>query len=131
VTDETLPRVLVADDEPYLLKLMQRVLAGHGFPVVGAPDGDAAVQAFETAGAPAVEAVVLDVTMPPRGAFDALERMLARKADLAVVLTSGAGLESDGRDRLESRRGVFLQKPFAPEALVVAVNEALAARLAD
>lgn len=127
---DILPRVspgepitlLVADDEPLLLQLVQRVLALDGYAVLEAADGDVALQQLDAA---TVAGVVLDVTMPPDGGEAILGRMLALRPDLCVVLTSGAAPPPSLREMLRKQNGVYLAKPFSPQALLAAVRTAL------
>jgi two-component system cell cycle sensor histidine kinase/response regulator CckA len=115
--------ILVADDEAILQRLIRRVLERAGFGVVAVGDGDAALEAL--AADPArFAAVVLDVTMPPHGGEVTLERMLALRSDLSVVLVSGAEMGRSLAERLRACGGQFLPKPFAPDALLDAVRAA-------
>ncbi|HVP31417.1 MAG TPA: response regulator [Myxococcota bacterium] len=121
--------ILVADDEPMLLRLVERILTVNGFRVFTASDGEKAVAQLQAAEDTApVQAVVLDLAMPPEGGAKALDRLLALRPQLGVVVTSGVQPEPGLRALLEARGGVFLQKPFAPDALLHAVENALAAR---
>lgn len=122
--------VLVVDDEPMLLRLMQRILSHQGWSVTVAADGDEARERLLAAEATApIHAVVLDLAMPPDGGAAILERLLTFRPDLGVVLTSGVALPFALRARLDAQGGVFLQKPFAPDALQHALEKALAGRL--
>jgi CheY-like chemotaxis protein len=111
---------LVADDEAILQRLVARVLERAGFEVVAVGDGEAAVAAFarepERFGA-----VVLDVGMP-RGGAEALRAILAQRDDVPIVLTSGSDPDPALRSLLAARSGIFLAKPFAPDALLAAVQ---------
>jgi len=121
--------VLVADDEPMLLRLVQRILSAHGWTVIAAADGDEARERLLAAEASApVQAIVLDVAMPPDGGAAAMERLLALRPDLGVVLTSGVSPPAELRARLDAHGGIFLQKPFGPDALLHAVEQALCGR---
>lgn len=121
--------ILVADDETMLLRLVERILTVNGFRVFTASDGEKAVAQLQAAEDTApVQAVVLDLAMPPEGGAKALDRLLALRPQLGVVVTSGVQPEPGLRALLEARGGVFLQKPFAPDALLHAVENALAAR---
>lgn len=115
--------ILVADDETILQRLLTRVLERAGFQVVTAADGDLALAAFE-ADPGRFAAVVLDATLPPRGGEALLRDLCARRTDLGLVLTSGADLTTSFRALVRECGGVFLAKPFAPEALVEAVRRA-------
>ena len=91
--------MLVADDEVRLLRLMERVIASHGYAVLTARDGDEALPRFEA--------------------------MLDARPDLGVVVTSG-GLRADEPPVLRRPGVIWLPKPFPSEALTRAVADALA-----
>ena len=110
--------ILVADDEPLLRRLIDRVLRERGFEVTAAPSGER------------LAVVVVDVGMPPHGGAVALEAMLARRPDLGVIVISGVSPNPALRELLRTWGGVFLSKPFAPDELVRAVNDALEASAA-
>jgi DNA-binding NtrC family response regulator len=114
--------VLVADDEVRLLRLMERVLASHGHAVLTARDGDEALRCFE-ARREEIEVAVLDASIVPDGAAALVERLLALRPDLALVVTSG-GLRADDAPALRAPGVVWLPKPFAADALARAVAEA-------
>jgi two-component system C4-dicarboxylate transport response regulator DctD len=114
--------VLVADDEAILQRLVARVLERAGFEVVTVADGAAAVAVFERE-PHRFGAVVLDVGMP-RGGAEALRAILERRADVPIVLTSGSDPDPSLRALLAARSGIFLAKPFAPDALLAAVRRA-------
>ena len=119
--------VLVADDEPLLRRLIDRVLRDRGFEVTTVGDGDAAVERITAPDGDRFVVAVVDVGMPPRGGAPALEAMLARNPDLGVIVISGVSPDPPLRELLTAWGAVFLAKPFAPEELVRAVDEALAA----
>ena len=113
------------DDEPQLLRLMVRVLEKAGHSVLSSSDGEAALEIFRQR-LHEIDAVVLDMAIPPKGAGEVMEAMSDLRAGLGVVLTSGDLLDPDLREPLRLRRGVFLRKPFVPRALVRAVADASA-----
>jgi DNA-binding NtrC family response regulator len=116
-------RVLVADDEDILQRLMTRVLERGGFEVVAVGDGDAAAAAFREDPS-RFALVVLDVTIPPRGGEAALREILEIRADVPVLLTSGADIGPGLSDLLARCNGDFLPKPFAPADLLSAARHA-------
>jgi DNA-binding NtrC family response regulator len=115
--------VLIADDEDQLLRLCGRVLGRSGYPVLAARNGDEAARLFATHRGD-VCAVVIDATLPPRGAAAALEEIWKMSEDVGVVFTSGADLDESLHALRVDRAGVFLRKPFAAAALVRAVEDA-------
>ena len=101
--------MLVADDEPVVRRLTERMLRQLGYEVVGAADGEEALQTFEKE-PDAFELVVLDVMMPRLKGPEALLQMRAIRPRLNAVFVSGyAGVpsEPDAEPMLRT-----LQKPF-------------------
>ncbi len=105
-------RVLVADDEPIVRKLTERMLRQLGYRVVGAGDGDEALRAFEKE-PDAFDLVVLDVVMPKLKGTEALLGMRALRPELKAVFVSGyAGAKPDGSGTTAEPSLRTLQKPF-------------------
>jgi nitrogen-specific signal transduction histidine kinase/CheY-like chemotaxis protein len=116
--------ILVADDEPAVLALIRSVLSEGNYEVIGAADGRAAVAQF-TAAPNRVALALLDLTMPVMGGEETAARLRALRPELPIIITSGYS-ETEARDRFGgSGMGIFLQKPFAPDALLAAVRAAL------
>lgn len=113
--------MLVADDEPILLKLIVRILEREGFGVVQAGDGDAAVTAF-LADPEAIDVVLFDASMPPSGGAEALRTILSRGGRVGAVLTSGEALDAASQKILDECGGSFLAKPFSPPVLCETVD---------
>jgi CheY-like chemotaxis protein len=118
------PTVLVAEDEPQLLRLLERVLLREGYDVVLARDGEEAVSALESH-AGRIGLAVLDAGILPRGSREVLEAIAAGRGGIGVVLTSGGLLEADLQRLLEARDGVFLRKPYTPKALLRVLEQVL------
>ncbi len=110
-------RVLVVDDEDLVRRVAKRSLEGVGFSVLLAADGAEAVEAFRRDGA-AIDAVLLDMTMPRMGGEEAYREIRRLHPDVKIILSSGFS-EQDAVRRF-SAEGLagFLQKPFKPRQLV-------------
>jgi PAS domain S-box-containing protein len=107
----SIERVLVADDEPVVRKITERMLRGLGYVVVGAADGEEALRTFEKE-PDSFDIVVLDVLMPKLKGPEALQRMQAIRPDLKALFVSGyAGAPSE----MPTLR--VLQKPFTTAQL--------------
>jgi DNA-binding NtrC family response regulator len=122
VTDS--PCVLIADDESQLLRVLVRVLEKQGYAVVSAADGKTAIELLRKTPA-AIDTLVLDAAIGPAGAGAVLEVLAAEQPQIGVILTSGAQLSDPLRSELRARKGLFLLKPFPPNALVEAVERSL------
>ncbi|HVP30985.1 MAG TPA: MASE1 domain-containing protein [Myxococcota bacterium] len=115
--------VLVAEDEPPLRKLLERVLVASGYRVLAAADGEEAL-ALCRAHDGSVDLLVTDLVMPRLGG-----RALAREAralhpGLAVLYVSGYDAEGS-RGALGVDDAELLAKPFTPERLLARVKQAL------
>lgn len=120
------PTILLADDEPILLRLVSRVLSSAGYRVRSTASAEEARRALGAADPP--DAVVLDATLARRLGDDLLAQLWSSSDRPAVVLMSGAELESPTAQLLARARGRFLAKPFEPSQLLLEVREALASR---
>jgi CheY-like chemotaxis protein len=121
--------ILLADDEPILVRLISRVLEGAGYRVHTVTTPEAACLALE-AGDP-FDAAVLDATLSRRMGADRLRRVLTSPGRPAIVLVSGAELEPELHRLLIRHGGCFVAKPFEPAELVRALRETLASRNGD
>jgi CheY-like chemotaxis protein len=116
--------ILLADDEPILVRLISRVLEGAGYRVHTAATAEAACLALESDDPP--DAAVLDATLARCMGGDELDRVLTSRGRPAIVLVSGAELEPELHRLLLRHGGRFLAKPFEPGQLVRALQETLA-----
>jgi DNA-binding NtrC family response regulator len=112
------PVVLVVDDEPILLRLMERALTEAGYLVQGASNGLRALELIGSSPCPP-DILVTDLRMEPLNGFDLARLVTAKHPDMQVLLISGYDA-----DHTEPP-WPFLRKPFVPEALVRAVEQLL------
>ncbi|MEK6611133.1 MAG: response regulator, partial [Gemmatimonadota bacterium] len=118
------PQILIVDDEANLRRMLSAVLVAEGFRIAEASNGTEAVAAAQRR---RPDAVLLDLSMPggPDG-LATLERLTAEAPGVPVIMMSGrAGLQDAVR---ATKLGAFhfLEKPLAPEAVVLALRSALA-----
>ena len=103
---------------------MKRVLERAGYEVLEAPDGVLALEAFSKHG-DRIAVAVLDAAIAPRGCEEILDRIVGERPEVGIVIASGDALDDVTHARLVACDGVFLRKPFAPEALLRAVEDSL------
>jgi CheY-like chemotaxis protein len=117
--------VLVADDTPDILYLLQLNLELAGHQVVTADDGLQALSAFAEHD---VDAAVLDVTMPGRTGLEVLQdiRRGGRRADVPVVILTAVPRPRllDGPEPWDA----YVTKPFGLKQLVRLVEELISER---
>ena len=115
-------RILLADDDPALLAICQRILTGGGFTVDTARDGESAAALFEGA---RYDAVVSDINMPGLDGVGLLERVRQRDLDVPVVLMTGAPTLDSAIRAVEHGALRYLTKPFLPRELRHVVERAV------
>ena len=108
--------VLVVDDEPQVRRVAVALLELTGASTLEAADGTAAIDQF-VAAPERISAVLLDLTMPGLSGEETLDRLLAIRSDLPVVLTSGYEEKAALAQSLGKPNVVFLAKPFGRQAL--------------
>jgi PAS domain S-box-containing protein len=117
--------VLLVEDEPGVCDLAERVLTSHGYRVLRAAQGDAALQVAETH-AGVIDLLLTDVIMP--GGLSGLqlaERLRARYPALRVLYMSGHTDRALGQHIALEAPLRLLQKPFTPDILLQTVWTAL------
>jgi PAS domain S-box-containing protein len=118
-------RVLVVDDESSVRAIAREALSRAGFTVLVAEDGPEAVERVKD-DHQSIDAVLMDMTMPGMNGVDAMRAMRHLVPGLPVVITSGYS-EQEAQERCgDDTFTGFVQKPFAPSALVAKINDAVA-----
>ncbi len=124
---EAVATVLVADDEPHVLRLAKFRLEREGYNVLTAEDGETALQ---MARSQLPDLCVLDVMMPKRSGFDVLHELRADErchGIKVIMLTTGAG-----RRDVDFGRSLgaddYIRKPFSPQELRMRIGAQLARR---
>ncbi|MBI2761769.1 MAG: response regulator [Chloroflexi bacterium] len=116
--------ILVADDEPDVLRLVVLKLERAGHQLTTATTGD---QALAAALDQRPDLVLLDVTMPGIGGLDVCRSLKQQLGAMApkVVMLSARGLSDDVRGGLDSGADGYIVKPFRPSALLAEVERYL------
>ena len=116
--------ILVAEDEAAVRLLVREILAGHGYDVILAEDGQDAVEKFE-ANRDAIRLILMDVIMPKMSGREAYEEIRKRNAAVKVMYTSGYTMDiMQNRDVLD-RDAELVMKPIQPLELLRKVREML------
>jgi DNA-binding response OmpR family regulator len=111
-------RILVADDDPSIAKLIQTTLNDPRYEVVAAANGFEALQAFSQR---AFDMVILDVMMPYVDGFDACQRIREQSDVPIVILTSRDGTD-DIVHGFELGADDYITKPFKTAELLARVE---------
>ena len=120
----TLKKVLVVDDDPVISKSFNRVLAGKGYVVVSAENGEEALNKIANE---QYDAVFTDIRMPGMDGIAVAEKLRAKQPWMPVVIITGYGsLENQARAEAAGVKE-FLHKPLSPEMIEQSVEAAVAA----
>lgn len=116
--------VLIAEDNKELCQLSMKVLRDHGYSVLAATDGLAAVEMFRQHRGE-IALIILDVVMPKMNGKEAYEAI--RKIDPAVrvIFTSGYTDDIVIERGVENEQYDFLGKPLTPDTLLKKIREVL------
>ncbi len=118
VVDELI-RVMVIDDEIHIRRLIDRMLIGRGFEVVGAGSGKQALALLRNSNhRPHV--VTCDVAMPDMNGFEILEAIKADPdlCDIPVIMLTAMGQTGDAYRAKEMGAADYITKPFSTMSLI-------------
>jgi PAS domain S-box-containing protein len=115
--------ILLVDDEDGVRKLVFAVLKSHGYDVMEASNGVAALAAYEKNGHK-VDMVLTDVVMPQMSGFELGKQLGERAPGLKILYMSGFRDNAIGGAAGDAPRA-FLHKPFTPDVLLSKVREVL------
>lgn len=120
-------KILVADDDSSLVKILKARLVAVGHDVVEATDGYFAVARCESEHP---DLLILDINMPAGDGFSVQARVDKDKASHEVPVIYVTGRSDDALQAQAERLGAFalVRKPFHLDELLLLVDEALAAR---
>ncbi len=107
------PRVLIVDDDPANIRLVQETLDGHGYVIDTAVDG---VQALEKVRAQAPDLLILDVMMPKMNGLEVCRIVKSMSADnfIPIILVTVQGDIDSKVTGLKLGADDYLAKPYNP-----------------
>jgi len=120
-------RILIAEDEPYIVESLRFLLAREGHSVDSVNDGAAVQSRIETY---KPDLLILDIMLPEMTGFEILRRVREtdKTKDLPVLVLSAKGQESDQQRMADLQANDFVMKPFSNRDLVKRVTALLPAR---
>ncbi|WCJ59943.1 response regulator transcription factor [Fontisphaera persica] len=118
------PKILVVDDEPDAVELIEFNLKGAGFDVISADDGAEAVQKARTA---QPNLIILDVMLPEMDGMEVCKtlRRDPATAKIPIIMLTAKAAEIDRVLGLELGADDYVTKPFSPRELVLRVKNML------
>ncbi|MCU1596367.1 MAG: two-component system, OmpR family, operon response regulator KdpE [Actinomycetota bacterium] len=111
-------RILIADDDPQILRALKVTLRARGYDIITAGDG---VQALEAAASHHPDLVVLDLGMPKLDGVEVIEG-LRGWTQVPILVVSGRTDAADKVDALDAGADDYVTKPFAIDELLARIR---------
>ena len=114
-------KILIADDEPDILEIIEFNLQAQGYDVTTAKNGD---EAFEKAKQVKPDLIILDIMMPGKNGIEVckLLRMIPAFKQTLIVFLTALSDETTEIKGLETGADDYLTKPISPKVLVSKIN---------
>jgi CheY-like chemotaxis protein len=115
-------KILIADDELRLRKVVAMFLKKSGHEIIEVSDGEQALEVIKTN---KPDVVVLDVIMPVMNGMEALRKIKASKdcKDIPVILLTANISTADREDGIKAGASAYVTKPFSPKDLLEKILE--------
>jgi DNA-binding response OmpR family regulator len=113
--------ILVADDDPQLLRLVTRNLQMEGYDILSAGDGEQALELIESR---TPDLVLLDIMMPKLDGFSVCARVREFSA-VPIILLTARGQDQDKVRGLDLGADDYLTKPFSVEEFLARARAVL------
>jgi DNA-binding NtrC family response regulator len=117
-------RILVVDDEQFMVHTLSKILELMGFDVVSAFGGK---QAFDLFLSQKIDLVVSDLHMPDMNGVELLTSIKSRNPEMPVILVTGYGVDKARESAGKWKADGFLGKPFKVNELKSLIQQALSA----
>jgi CheY-like chemotaxis protein len=124
MTNPSGSRILIVDDDPSILRTLQRLLSRAGYQVLEARDGNEAVSLWRDQGA---DLVITDLHMPKKDGIQTIIELMSHTPGIRIIAMSGGG-QTKRLDLLgnASMLGVLtIEKPFTLLEMMTVVDRAL------
>src|SRR5438045_1297443 len=112
--------ILIAEDEPALRNLLEKLLHSAGYQLLIAPDGKRALEVAEQHTGK-IDLLLSDVVMPEMSGVELAKALKAKRPESRIILTSAY----DQGMLVTDSDWVFIPKPFFPQRLLEEVRKAL------
>jgi len=115
-------KILIVDDEPFNLDLLEQELSDLSYAVVRAETGAAALTQIDKV---APDLVLLDYLMPGMNGIEVLQTIRKTQNDLPIVMITAYGTIDLAVEAIKAGADDFITKPFDPEHLALVVRKNL------
>ena len=117
-------KILVAEDEPLVLEVLESTLTRYGYTVLLAKNGREAWEIFQKHHQ-SIDLVIFDAIMPEMSGDVLLKKIQQLQPDIPLICISGYSEEGIHQNFILKEGLEYIEKPFAPEELMIKVKEIL------
>jgi len=121
-------RILVADDEPNLRRVLSAILRRDGHDVTQAVDG---AEALDRLGAGDVDVVVTDLRMPKVDGMDVLRHAAEHNPHVPVIMITAYGSVGQAVEAIKAGAFDYIEKPFEQDQIRVVIEKAVKQAIAN
>ena len=109
-------KVLICDDEPYVIESLSYLVKREGYQVITAEDGE---DGFNKAKEILPDLIFLDVMMPKKSGFEVCQQLKKdeRTKGIYIIILTARGEEFDEKRAKEAGVDEYITKPFSPRKL--------------
>ncbi len=118
-------KILVVDDNPDILKILEDRIESLGYRVVTARDGE---QALERVADEEPDLVFLDIQIPKIDGMAVLKSLRSQATDLPIIIITAFGTIEKAVEAMKEGAYDFVTKPFSSEYIQIVIKKALEAR---
>ena len=115
-------KILIADDESRLRKLVRDYLTRDNYDVIEAADGEEALELFYRE--PKIDLIILDIMMPKHNGYEVCKE-IRQTSKVPILMLTAKGEEADVLQGFDIGADEYITKPFSPRILVARINAVL------
>ena len=115
-------KILYAEDEPFLSRIVSDNLTSKGYEVIAAADGEAALKLYKSA---SPDLCIIDIMMPLKDGYNLVEDIRRIGSNIPVIFVSAKSLDEDVDKGFKSGGNDYLRKPFSMAELLVRIESLL------
>lgn len=114
-------KILLVDDEEKIISRLGRILAGEGYRVDSAPNGNNAIEKINQG---EFDIVITDLKMPGKDGFEVMEHIKGRNLDILLLVLTGYASVEGAIQAIKLGAYDFIQKPIDVETLKLSIKRA-------
>jgi len=112
-------KILIAEDEPLMLKTLELKLKKEGYEVIGSPDGRDALQKIESL---KPDIIITDIMLPYSSGLEIVSKVKSTDKNTPVIVLSAMGQEKTVEEAFSLGADDYVTKPFSLNELSMRVK---------